>query len=546
MSLIKIEGVASTSAPTKAQKDAAVYLFGSKGHSIVAVLDKFSRAKELRTAHLDGLLKLMKEGEDDDIIKFGASALGKKTIQNAKAFAVAKTLTASIKALKLIRVPVKWIDGHSDVAAARVQETKEVRARKTAGNKVEKPIKLDNPGAPEATTVDNKVIDPKKGSATPATDEVSVISSTSYNKSIGVNSIVIRRFFRGHEVTSSLMFRKGVGEQATQLGLSSHGNGHEQGAGLLVEAFKATGVKPVWYLADAGDAAFDLGSAANVAKVFKWLRARKVGMTFDAKAKLPKSGKVPAGASRVVRNAIGKQKPATADEISKMTFEFVKSKNTGKDSVELSFKQPSNGHEWSLNLSRQGDSITSDHDGTSGYQTAESFLQRGVTAIGGTLVWEHQQPGSASFKFASEDQAKQFMAWAKKQKAQTINFKTEPKLTVAKSAGYTPSGKSDVTLVDELAEVTARKIAAKPLQAREEYFNALRNTLHSNLRNSVVNTTSDGVTVALGSKLYTIRLSDNAWTIQTGATGKQKKVGATFDIVDLLGMMDKSILRPKA
>lgn len=263
MSLIKIEGVQSLSAPTKAQKDAALYMFGSKGHSIVAVLDKFSRVKELRTAHIDGLLKLMKEGEDDDIIKFTSSAAGKKSIAAAKQFAVAKTFAASIKALKLVRVPMKWIDGHSDAAAARIAETKEIRARKTAGNRPEKPIKLDNPHAPEATTA------------------------------------------------------------------------------------------------------------------------------------------------------------------------------------------------------------------------------------------------------------------------------------------YTPSGKSPITLVDELAEVTARKISAKPLQAREEYFNALRTVLQNNLPKREVSATSTGVVVSGGSKMYTLRLDDNAWTLQTGVTGKTKKVGVTFDIVDLLAMIDKGILRPK-
>ena len=546
MSLIKIQGVASTSAPSKAQKDAAVYMFGSKGHSIVAVLDKFSRAKELRTAHLDGLLKLMKDGEDDDIIKFTASALGKRTITAARAFAVAKTLTSSIKALKLIRVPVKWVEGHSDLAAARAQETKEIRARRTAGNKPEKPIKLDNPGAPESTTVDNKVIDAKKGSATPATDDLSVIDRVVKNPSIKNTSIIIRRVFKGHETTSSLMFRKGVGTQSTLLGLGSHGNGHETGAGLLVAAFKATGIKPKWYLADAGDAAFDLGSAANVTKVFKWLSARKPGETFAATAKLPKSGKVPEGATRVVRDHIGKPERVSKEKLASSTFDFVGVKSAAGGALKLQFKQPKNDHEWSLTIRRNKDSITSDHDGSSGYQTAESFLQRGVVAVGGSVVNEHQQPNSAIFQFADEAQAKAFMSWVKKQKAQTINFKTEPKITVTKAASYQPSGKSDISLVDELAEVTARKIAAKPLQAREEYFNALRNTLQNNLPKSQVSATSDGVVVAKGTKMYTIRLTDKAWTIQTGATGKQKKIGATFDIVDLLGMIDKSILSPKA
>ncbi|QYW04578.1 hypothetical protein pEaSNUABM14_00253 [Erwinia phage pEa_SNUABM_14] len=173
MSLVKLQGVPSLSAPTKAQKDAAIYMFGSKGHSIVAVLDKFSRAKEVRAPHLDGLLKLMKEGEDDEIIKFVSSAAGKKALANAKAFAVAKTLTASIKALKLIRVPMKWIDGHSDVAAARNEETKEIRARKTAGNRPEKPIKLDNPQAPAPVTPKAKPVHiPSGKSADTLVDEM--------------------------------------------------------------------------------------------------------------------------------------------------------------------------------------------------------------------------------------------------------------------------------------------------------------------------------------------------------------------------------------
>lgn len=150
MSLIKLEGVASTSAVSKAQKDAAVYMFGSKGHSIVAVLDKFARAKEIQAPHLAGILALMKDGEDDEIIKFTSSAAGKKSIVAAKQFAIAKTFTNAIKYLKLIRVPMKWIPGHSDTAAARIQQTETIRASKRASTKPEKPIKLDNPHAPEA------------------------------------------------------------------------------------------------------------------------------------------------------------------------------------------------------------------------------------------------------------------------------------------------------------------------------------------------------------------------------------------------------------
>lgn len=402
MSLIKIDGVQSLSAPTKAQKDAAIYMLGSKGHAIVSVLDKLSRAKEIRAPHLDGLLKLMKDGTDEEIIKFVASAAGKKTLLNAKAFATAKTLATSIKALRLIRVPQKWIEGHSDAAAARINETKEIRARRTAGSKPEKPIKLDNPQAPESTTVDGSVIDAKKGSATPA-----------------------------------------------------------------------------------------------------------------------------------------KKSKATT------TFTFDKSKNAGGGAIELQFRQPGNGHEWSLVLRRQKDLISSEHQGSSGYQTAESFLQRGVIAVGGSVINEHQQPNSASFQFAGEGQAKAFMSWLKKQKTQTIDFKTEPKITITKAASYSPSGKSDATLVDELAEVPARKISAKPIQAREEYFNALRNMLQKNLPSRSVSALPNGVVVT-GKREHIITLDNNAWFIKAGITGKQKRIGTTFDIVDLLAMVDKSILRPKS
>lgn len=418
MSLIKIEGIASTSAPTKAQKDAAVYLFGSKGHSIVAVLDKFSRAKELRTAHLDGLLKLMKEGEDDEIIKFAASAPGKKTIANAKAFAVAKTLTAAIKALKLIRVPVKWVEGHSDVAAARIQETKEIRARKTAGNKPEKPIKLDNPGAPESTTVDNKVIDAKKGSATEGK---------------------IKNF-----PDAEILSIKTAGKTTT-----------------ISCQFPGT---------------------SN-----KW----KVSATIDGEI---------------------------------VSFAF-----SERNAREVSVLEP--------------------------------WFEAVAKKVKGKIDYYHVDSEVADVGFATEAQAAKFLAAIKKEKRQIVEkpagfylserikgnaVSPKSNAPVAKPEAYKPSGKSDIALVDELAEVTARKISAKPLQAREEYLNALRNIIQNNLRKAEVSATSTGVVVSVGSKMYTIRLDNNAWTIQTGVTGRVKKIGATFDIVDLLGMIDKSILRPKA
>lgn len=186
----------------------------------------------------------------------------------------------------------------------------------------------------------------------------------------------------------------------------------------------------------------------------------------------------------------------------------------------------------------------------SSYQTSESFFATGVHAVNAQVVWEHSQQGSGSIQFGSKKQATAFMAWAKKQKTQEFDFKHGPKLVVTGEAikpndkphVFIGSGKSAFTLVDELAETTARKIAAKPLLAREEYFNALRDMLQQNLPKRIVSTVSDGVTV-VGKTEHIIRLTDNAWTLQTGPTGKPKRIGATFDIADLLGMIDKSILR---
>lgn len=512
MSLIKIEGVASTSAPTKAQKDAAVYLFGSKGHSIVAVLDKFSRAKELRTAHLDGLLKLMKEGEDDDIIKFGASALGKKTIQNAKAFAVAKTLAASIKALKLIRVPMKWIDGHSDVAAARAQETKEIRARRTAGNKPEKPIKLDNPGAPESSTVDSK------GTKEPSAKEAKAFAE-SLTKSLGMDFKVVRGDAMAEDPLRYEATNPDDLSAVASFSITPPFDG--------LPADMKSSDKPKWRIAmtyrDGKVRIAVLGTTFNAAAakrvITKENQARVKGATKTTK------GKTPAQLASLVetKTAASLSKLGTIDKNAFLSgFAETVGKKLGKGYV--------------VGVSGTGLILRLD-DGNRGPRAWLNLTDGGwtFTSVEGGAGDKQEESFGSKFKIA--DLVKRTKAWLK-----------SPKLKAAAPAkeAYTPSGKSDVTLVDELAEVTARKIAAKPLQAREEYFNALRNTLHSNLRNSVVNTTSDGVTVALGSKLYTIRLSDNAWTIQTGATGKQKKIGATFDIVDLLGMMDKSILRPKA
>lgn len=60
-----------------------------------------------------------------------------------------------------------------------------------------------------------------------------------------------------------------------------------------------------------------------------------------------------------------------------------------------------------------------------------------------------------------------------------------------------------------------------------------------------VEATHEGVTVTRGSKVNTVRLGEKAWTIQMGITAKLKSLGSKFDIVDLLGMIDKGIASPK-
>ncbi|AWY08511.1 hypothetical protein HOT49_gp252 [Erwinia phage vB_EamM_Alexandra] len=415
MSLINPKGVQSLSAPTKAQKDAAVYMFGSKGHSIVAVLDKFSRAKEVRTAHIDGLLKLMKEGDDEEIIKFTASAAGKKSLAAAKQFAVAKTLAASIKALKLVRVPLKWIAGHSDAAAARITETKEIRARKTAGNKPEKPIKLDNPHAPEAVDMSPAAL-----------------------------------YDAAHRAKNTAPFEavhKAVAASLKQFGLKTE------------------------------------------------LAMNKIGDTLI----LVKAGKSVEG---------------------RISFPSSKRKlGWDNDDPNAFFLGAQNAEERDLVM----DYVTTT------FKNAPATVAKAYEKL-----WEKAAAGEFG------DIPVRRVPGAKKPKP--AGAKPVPEAKPA--AKYTPSGKSDVTLVDELAEVTARKISAKPMQAREEYFNALRNVLQKNLPKTVVAVVSNGVTV-VGKRDYVINLNDNAWTIKTGVTGKPKRIGATFDIVDLLGMLDKSILRPK-
>ena len=138
---------------TKAQKDGAKYLFGSRGESILAVLESMAKAKELRTPHLSGLVLMLKDAEDDELIKFKNSPAGKRTVEAAKQLAVAKTLVTSIKALRGIKVSSKWIVDHQDVKVDLAAENVSHRAT-GRGGKPQKGNELVNHQAPPAETIE--------------------------------------------------------------------------------------------------------------------------------------------------------------------------------------------------------------------------------------------------------------------------------------------------------------------------------------------------------------------------------------------------------
>ncbi|QZE60162.1 hypothetical protein pEaSNUABM35_00245 [Erwinia phage pEa_SNUABM_35] len=564
MSLIKIEGVQSLSAPTKAQKDAAVYMFGSKGHSIVAVLDKFSRAKEVRTAHIDGLLKLMKDGDDEEIIKFTASAPGKKTIAAAKQFAVAKTLAASIKALKLVRVPMKWIDGHSDAAAARITETKEIRARKTAGNRPEKPIKLDNPHAPEATVVTQ-------------TDSNSPLSRIyTLPKSVAGYGYALTPQWKAIIVAANEALK----------GMFVLKWAKSEGCPQIIPVGKGYRSIPNAYLGAAvADNSWHLYAVAPSDKKGSGIEGRMIGnkLTMASVAAFMRDVMAQQGSpqtaaiNKMIAGATVFDKEVVITEANNPDLKAIgdvkraqDAEGTAKGAINSVTKiTPTNVSKITrgaqVKIEQQLDSKLSGVLGNAQFREKGTYLAldgylfemsapesyKGVAKLASYAVI----PPQTKTGLAGKNWRVSALKIGRASAADIIDI--GPKFSLAKvksavrqlagaaeSTVYTPSGKTDIALVDELAEIPARKISAKPLQAREEYFNALRTVLQNNLPKREVSATSTGVVIG-GSKLHTLRLDNNTWTLQTGVTGKTKKVGSTFDIVDLLALVDKGILRPK-
>ncbi|QZE58812.1 hypothetical protein pEaSNUABM28_00255 [Erwinia phage pEa_SNUABM_28] len=562
MSLIKIEGVQSLSAPTKAQKDAAIYMFGSKGHSIVAVLDKFSRVKELRTAHIDGLLKLMKEGEDDEIVKFTASAAGKKSLAAAKQFATAKTLAMSIKALKLIRVPMKWIAGHSDAAAARITETKEIRARKTAGNKPEKPIKLDNPHAPEATTAEQT----KQNSALSKIYKLPKNGNGYDNKlSPQWNALIktINTTFKG-------MFAAKWIKAEGAIRITPKGPGYRSIPEAFLGAIPEDNSWQMYTVSPRGQVeGYAIGNQLTMASVAIFMR------DFMATKKTPDVAainKMVAGATAfntevlhteenspelkelgdaqrkldaegVAKGAINSVTKITSANVSKITrgaqikIEEQLNSKLGNVLYNANFREKGtypalDGYLFEMTQATK-------HSGSGNKYAAFALIppQKGTQLAGQT--WR-----VAAFNMGRQTATDLIDIGAKFSLAKVKSAIKQ--IDGVSSAKYTPSGKSPDSLVDEIAETPARKIAAMPLQGREEYFNALNAVIQRNMPHANVIVSSDGLTITKGSKMHTVSLTDKGWFIKTGATGKPKRIGVTFDIVDLLGMIDKSILKPKA
>ena len=564
MSLITLSGVASTSAPTRAQKEAAIYLFGSKGHSIVSVLDKFARAKEIRAPHLNGLLKLLKDAEDEEIIKFAASAAGKKTVANAKVFATAKTLAASIKALRLIRVPQKWIEGHSDVAAARIAETKEIRARRTAGNKPEKPIKLDNPGAAEAETVDqtkpnakvSKVWLAQKFSRTDASSWSALQKAFNDEfKDLGFVAKFVKR-----EGALRLQLPGGYPQiRKVHIGLDERGKRPEwflyavapedkQGAGIdgrsigprLTLASIIAVIRDYMTNGPTSPDAIKLNARIAGARVYDQ-DTNPHNPIFDEyiakEAKARRDPEAPITLAKLNKNSIGK---ATGGMLNGLSIEINKVlKDTPIYATNFIGKNGAYGLKGfiiDMHISKRDQP----------FNLAGVILippQVGTALKGDT--WRARGIKIGREELGAEYSIGSKLTAAGVNKAYAKIVKEPIFAKAAMKQAYTPTNKSDITLVDELAEVTARKISAKPLQAREEYFKALRNVLQKNLPKAIVSTISNGVTVTT-KRDFIIALEDNAWTLKIGITGKPKKIGATFDIVDLLGMIDKSILRPKS
>jgi len=164
------QNVVSVSA-TKAQKEAANYLFGKNSEKILANIETLAKSKLVLSPHLRGLMLMLRDAEDDEIIRFRSTVSGKATIKAVQDLAKAKTLDASLKAFKMIKVSSKWHTAGAKTDSAKVAKpvpkTKERKAKPAPAEKpvlkVGEEVKSNTPaGTPQIPDHQNKANDDTK------------------------------------------------------------------------------------------------------------------------------------------------------------------------------------------------------------------------------------------------------------------------------------------------------------------------------------------------------------------------------------------------
>lgn len=147
ISLPKLNQEVVSLSATVAQKEAAKFLFGKNYLKILTAIETLAKSKIVLSPHVRGLLLMLRDAEDDEIIKFQKAAGGKATIKAVQDLAKAKTLDASLKAFKAIKVPKQW-----QTEGTKVSKTPaKVVAPKPQSGKLDKPIPKSKPAkAPKA------------------------------------------------------------------------------------------------------------------------------------------------------------------------------------------------------------------------------------------------------------------------------------------------------------------------------------------------------------------------------------------------------------
>lgn len=182
----KSQEIASLSASV-AQKEAAKFLFGKNYLKILETIEKLAKSKVVVSPQLRGLLLMMRDAEDAEIIKFQKSAPGKATIKAAQDLLKAKTLDASLKAFRGIKVAKKWTQeaGQTKDVTKPVPKVKPARQPKPApeekpvlkvGEQVKSAPKIGTPQIPDLTNKPNP--DTKFGKL--VNDTVRVIVNAAY------------------------------------------------------------------------------------------------------------------------------------------------------------------------------------------------------------------------------------------------------------------------------------------------------------------------------------------------------------------------------